>query len=84
MLRLKLSLFSYLLNFFYNLYSLIFAIAFEIKKERQLSLSLTTHGNLYKKLGKVVKSDNFCYRKVGRAITRWGAIEKCLILISQY
>ena len=21
-------------------------------------------------------SDNFCYRKVGRAITKWGAIEK--------
>ena len=23
-----------------------------------------------------IKSDNFCYRKVGRAITKWGAIEK--------
>ena len=31
------------------------------------------------------KSDNFCYRKVGRAIllTKWGAIEKSPILLSQ-
>ena len=40
--------------------------------------------NLYKKINKEVKSDNFCYRKVGRAITKWGAIEKSLILLSQY
>ena len=33
---------------------------------------------------KEIKSDNFCYRKVGRAITKWGAIEKSLILLSQY
>jgi hypothetical protein len=26
------------------------------------------------KLSKYVKSDNFCYCKVGRAITKWGAI----------
>ena len=25
---------------------------------------------------KGAKSDNFCYRKVGRAITKWGAILK--------
>ena len=31
---------------------------------------------LYKNLSKEVKSDNFCYRKVGRAITKWGAIDK--------
>ena len=35
--------------------------------------------NQYKKLiqnlSKKIKSDNFCYRKVGRAITKWGAIE---------
>ena len=30
------------------------------------------------------KSDNFCYRKVGRAITKWGTIEKSPMLLSQY
>ena len=39
--------------------------------------------NLYKNLSKEIKSDNFCYRKVGRAITKWGAIEKSPILLSQ-
>ena len=29
--------------------------------------------NLYKNLSKEIKSDNFCYRKVERAITEWGA-----------
>ena len=33
---------------------------------------------------KEIKSDNFCYRKVGRAITTWGSIEKSPILLSQY
>ena len=37
-----------------------------------------------KKLSKEVKSDNFCYRKAGRAITKWGAIEKSPILLLQY
>ena len=32
--------------------------------------------NLYKNLSKEIKSNNFCYGKVGRAITKWGAIEK--------
>ena len=40
--------------------------------------------NSYKNLSKEIKSDNFCYRKVGRAITKWGAIEKSSILLSQY
>ena len=40
--------------------------------------------NLYKNLSKEIKSDNFCYRKVGRAITKGGAIEKSLILLPQY
>ena len=40
--------------------------------------------NSYKNWSKVIKSDNFCYRKVGRAITKWGAIEKSPILLSQY
>ena len=30
------------------------------------------------------KSNNFCYRNAGRAITKWGAIEKSIILLSQY
>ena len=30
---------------------------------------------LIQKLKQREKSDNFCYRKVGRAITKWGAIE---------
>ena len=32
------------------------------------------------KLSKEVKSDNFCYPKVGRAINKWKAIEKSPIL----
>ena len=41
------------------------------------------HESKYKtiqKLSKDVMSDNFCYLKVGRAITKWGAIEKSSIL----
>ena len=33
---------------------------------------------------KEIKSDNFCYRKVGGALTKWGAMEKSPILLSQY
>ena len=29
------------------------------------------------------KNDNFCYRKVGSAITKWGATEKIKKLLSQ-
>ena len=29
---------------------------------------------------KMIKSDNFCYRQVGRGITKWVAIEKSPIL----
>ena len=36
------------------------------------------------KKSKNVKRDNICYRKVGRAITKLGAIEKGPIVISQY
>ena len=39
---------------------------------------------LIKNLSKEIKSDKFCYRKVGRAITKWGAIEKSSILLLQY
>ena len=39
---------------------------------------------LKQNLSKDIKSDNFCYRKVERAITKWGAIEKGSILLSQY
>ena len=35
-----------------------------------------------KNWSKEIKSDNFCYRKVGRAITKWWAIEKSPILIN--
>ena len=40
--------------------------------------------NSFKNLSKEIKSVNFCYRKVGRVITKWGAIEKSPILLSQY
>ena len=40
--------------------------------------------NPYRNWSKEIKSDNFCYRKVGRAITKSGAIEKSSILLSQY
>ena len=30
------------------------------------------------------KERQLCYRKVGRAITKWGAIEKSSKLLSQY
>ena len=36
--------------------------------------------NSFKNLSKEIKSDNFYYRKVGRAITVWEAIEKSPIL----
>ena len=36
------------------------------------------------KLSKEVKSDNFCYRKVARAITKLGVTEKSPILLLQY
>ena len=37
----------------------------------------------YKNLSKEIKSDNFFYCKVGRAITKLGAMEKSPILLSQ-
>ena len=40
--------------------------------------------NSSKNWSKKIKSDNFCYHKVGREITRLGAIEKSSILLSQY
>jgi hypothetical protein len=66
---------------------LIFANAFKSVKERQL------YGGQYRKeamnlstkpiqnLSKDIKLNNFCYCKVGRAITEWGAIEKSPILL---
>ena len=36
---------------------------------------------LIQNCSKEIKSDNFCYRKVGRAITKWGAREKSNIAI---
>ena len=39
---------------------------------------------LIQKLKQRDKERQLCYRKVGRAITKWGAIEKSSILLSQY
>ena len=39
---------------------------------------------LIENLSKEIKSDSFFYRKVGKAVTKWGAIEKSQILVSQY
>ena len=47
--------------------------------EKKPRTNLQTHKKIEE-----IKSDNFCYRKVGRAITKWGAIEKSSILLSQY
>ena len=44
---------------------------------------LTKLQNRYKR-SKEFKIDNFCYRKVGREITKWGAMEKSPILLSQW
>ena len=46
--------------------------------------SLTNLQNLYKNWSKEIKSDNFCSCKVEREITKWWAIEKFPILLSQY
>ena len=35
-------------------------------------------------MNKREKCDNYCYNKVDRVITIWGAIEKSQILLSQY
>ena len=32
--------------------------------------------NWYKNISKEVKSNNFCYRKLGRVITIWAALDK--------
>ena len=40
--------------------------------------------NLHKNWSKELKSGNFCYHEVGRARTKWGAIEKSQILLSKY
>ena len=42
----------------------------------------TNRQNLNKNGSKEIKSDNFCYSKVGRAITKWGEIEKSNVDIS--
>ena len=50
------------------------------------AIQIMSHEPIYKtkNLSKEIKSNTFCYRKVGRAITLWGAIEKSRILLSQY
>ena len=44
------------------------------------------HEQIYKTYTKIqgIKSDNFCYRKVGIAINKWEALDKSPILLSQY
>ena len=37
--------------------------------------------NSYKNLSKEIKSDNICYCKVGRAITKWKAMEEMVTKI---
>ena len=33
---------------------------------------------------KMIKSDNFCYRKVRRAITKWGAMKKTPTILKKF
>ena len=40
-----------------------------------------SHKAMYKEIRKDVNSDNFCYRKFGRTITKWEAKEKSPILL---
>ena len=40
------------------------------------AIAINQYTKPIQKLSKEVKSDNVCFRKVGRAITLWGAIEK--------
>ena len=42
--------------------------------------AMNQSAKLIQKLKQRDQSDNFSYRKVGRAITKWGAIEKSPIL----
>ena len=42
---------------------------------------------IYKTLqnwSKEINNDNFCYRKVGGTITKWGVIKKSPTMLSQY
>ena len=63
-------------------FSLLKALAIYGKQYRKKPW--TKLQNTYKNWSKEIKSDNFCCRKVGRAITKWIAIEKSPILLSQY
>ena len=69
---------------------LLFAIAFDSLKsdnyvgsntEKKPQINLQ---NQNKKLRKELRSDKFCYCKVGRMIIKWGTKEKSSILLSQY
>ena len=60
---------------------LLIANAFKSVKERQLLLAIVGKAiNIWDAIQKRSQSDNFCYRKVGRSITKWGAAEKSPIL----
>ena len=60
-------------------FTLLFAIAFKVENERQLhreQYRKEAMNQCTKKEAKNANSDNFCYRKVGRAITFWKAVDK--------
>ena len=59
-------------------YFLVSVLCFFFDGSLRLSLFLALKGDS-KKI-----TITFCYRKVARAITKWGAIEKSPILLSQY
>ena len=73
------------------IYSISSLLLFLIVLSQVVALSRNTEKNAInqstkplQKWSKEFKSDNFRYPKVGRAITKWGAIEKYPILLSQY
>ena len=55
-----------------------------IKRTKEKKNPRKTVQNQYEKWSKEVNSDNFCYCKVERAISKFGAKEKLPILLSQY
>ena len=63
--------------------SLLFANAFKSNNYKE-AIQKRSHEPIYKNWSKEIKRDNFCYRKVVRAIPKWGAKEKSPILLSRY
>ena len=72
-------------------FPLLIALVFKIEKEWKIrrAIKKISHKPIYKpdtkyEAKRLRLSDNFCYRNVRRAITKWGTIEKSPILLSQY